>query len=140
MVRSKEHGALVLGRRGTRRLRDGVAEGENPLASFGENAASHLLRSDGFDHAPDIWVNSFYDPDLDEACAFEEQISFHGGLGGPQTRPFPLAPTELSLPDGPIVRAVATHELLKGWRQLLQHPEEPEADRYVASHTRATQP
>ena len=31
-------------------------------------------------------VGSFYDPTLDEGCAFEELISFHGGLGGPQTR------------------------------------------------------
>ena len=36
----------------------------------------------------DIMVGSFYDPDLDEGCAFEELISFHGGLGGPQTRAF----------------------------------------------------
>jgi hypothetical protein len=65
-------------------------------------------------------VNSFYDPDLDKACAFEEQISFHGGLGGTQTRPFLLVPVELPLPDGPIVGSVATHEVLKGWRRLLQ--------------------
>ena len=37
-------------------------------------------------------VGSFYDPELDEGCAFEELISFHGGLGGPQTRPFILHP------------------------------------------------
>ena len=38
-------------------------------------------------------VGSFYDPELDEGCAFEELISFHGGLGGPQTRPFVLFPS-----------------------------------------------
>ena len=52
----------------------------------------HLARSDGFEHAPDLFVNSFYDPQLDEGCAFEELISFHGGMGGSQTRPFILAP------------------------------------------------
>ena len=36
-------------------------------------------------------VGSFYDPELDEGCAFEELISFHGGIGGPQTQPFLLA-------------------------------------------------
>ena len=41
-------------------------------------------------------VGSFYDPDLDEGCAFEELISFHGGLGGPQTRPFILHPEHFS--------------------------------------------
>ena len=47
----------------------------------------HLLRTDGFEHVADIMVGSFYDPALDEGCAFEELISFHGGLGGPQTQP-----------------------------------------------------
>ena len=37
-------------------------------------------------------VNSFYDPVTEEGCAFEELISFHGGLGGPQTQPFILHP------------------------------------------------
>ena len=59
-------------------------------------------------------VGSFYDPDLDEACAFEELISFHGGLGGPQTRPFILHPAELPLPPDPIVGAAAVHRILLG--------------------------
>ena len=40
----------------------------------------------------DIMVGSFYDPERYEGCAFEELISFHGGLGGPRTRPFILHP------------------------------------------------
>ena len=52
----------------------------------------HLLRTDGFAHVADIMVGSFYDPELDEGCAFEELICFHGGIGGPQTRPFILHP------------------------------------------------
>ena len=65
-------------------------------------------------------VGSFYDPDLDEGCAFEELISFHGGLGGPQTRPFVLYPAELTSPTGPVVGAVAVHALLTGWRRHCQ--------------------
>jgi hypothetical protein len=65
-------------------------------------------------------VNSFYDPQLDEGCAFEELISFHGGLGGSQTRPFILHPAALPLPDGSIVGAAAVHDLLLGWRESLQ--------------------
>ena len=56
-------------------------------------------------------VGSFYDPALDEGCAFEELISFHGGIGGPQTRPFILHPAELPLPDGEIIGAAAVHEI-----------------------------
>ena len=41
-------------------------------------------------------IGSFYDPALETGCAFEELISFHGGIGGPQTRPFILHPAELA--------------------------------------------
>ena len=65
-------------------------------------------------------VGSFYDPELDEGCAFEELISFHGGIGGLQTRPFILHPTHLEVPAGPILGAASVHGILAGWRQQLQ--------------------
>src|SRR3954453_4818398 len=120
LVRSDEHGALVLGPRGSHRLADGHVTGENPLAPFGPNAAQHLRRTDGFEHCADIMVGSFYDPELEEACAFEELISFHGGLGGPQTRAFLLRPPGLELADEPIVGAAALHRVLLGWRADLR--------------------
>jgi hypothetical protein len=43
-------------------------------------------------------VGSFYDPTLDEGCAFEELISFHGGIGGLADAPFILAPRALRSP------------------------------------------
>jgi hypothetical protein len=119
-VRSAELGPVALGGGGTRFLGHERVEGEDPLAPFSPNAARHLLRSDGFIHAPDIFVNSFYDSDLETGCAFEELISFHGGLGGPQTQPFILSPVELPLPDEQIVGAAEVHRVLKGWRQQLQ--------------------
>ncbi len=60
------------------------------------------------------------DPELDEGCAFEELISFHGGMGGPQTRAFILHPVGLPVPDEPIVGAAHVHEVLAGWRRTLQ--------------------
>ena len=71
-------------------------------------------------------VGSFYDPALEEGCAFEELISFHGGLGGPQTRPFLLYPSTLSLPDEPMVGAAAVNVVLRGWRAELNG--RPEGD------------
>jgi len=65
-------------------------------------------------------VGSFYDPELDEGCAFEELISFHGGMGGPQARAFILYPASLPGPEEPIVGAAAVNELLRGWRSHLQ--------------------
>jgi hypothetical protein len=77
-------------------------------------------------------VGSFYDPMLDEGCAFEELISFHGGLGGPQTRAFILAPARLPLPSEPILGAAAVHGVLSGWRRMLQGAP---ADRALAGTT-----
>jgi uncharacterized membrane protein YvlD (DUF360 family) len=132
LVRSREHGAVVLGAHGTRYLADGRVDGEDPLAVFPPNAAAHLLRTDGFESVADIMVNSFYDPDLEEGCAFEELISFHGGLGGPQTRPFLLYPKELPLPNDPIIGAARVHEVLAGWRRMLQSEPAASLDRVAA--------
>jgi uncharacterized membrane protein YvlD (DUF360 family) len=132
LVRSESAGPVVLGGRGTRYLADDRVVGEDPLASFPPNAARHLRRTDGFENVADIMVGSFYDPMLDEGCAFEELISFHGGMGGAQTRPFLLYPSQLALPDQPIVGAAAVHELLLDWRHELNGTEpaaeEPELE------------
>jgi uncharacterized membrane protein YvlD (DUF360 family) len=120
LVRSSEHGAVALGARGVHYLADGRVEGEDPLAAFSPHAPEHLLRTDGFEHVADIMVGSFYDPDLDEGCAFEELISFHGGIGGLQTRPFILHPTTLEAPPTPILGAASVHGILAGWRSQLQ--------------------
>jgi hypothetical protein len=120
LVRSEQHGPVALGARGAHYLADGRVEGEDPLAPFSPNAARHLQRTDGFAHVADIMVNSFYDHQLEEGCAFEELISFHGGMGGPQTRPFLLYPATLTLPNGPIVGAASVHDVLLGWRRGLE--------------------
>jgi hypothetical protein len=119
LVHSQEHGPVVLGANGARYLDDDRVEGDDPLAAFSPTAAQHLRRTDGFAHVADIMVGSFYDPELDEGCAFEELISFHGGIGGPQTRPFILHPIALPVPDGPIIGAAAVHGVLLGWRKQL---------------------
>jgi uncharacterized membrane protein YvlD (DUF360 family) len=125
LVRSADRGAVVLGREGSVGLADGSVEGVDPLAVFGPTARQHIARTDGFDAVPDILVGSFYDPAAEEGCAFEELISFHGGLGGPQTRPFVMHPPELPPPAEPLVGAAAVHRLLSGWRDLLQGPAPP---------------
>jgi hypothetical protein len=115
MVRSQEHGALAIGGAGQRRLSDDVVEGEDPLAHFGATAADHLRRHDRFPHCPDILVNCMYDPGADEVAPFEEFMGSHGGLGGPQTRPFAVVPAEWSEPPAPIVGVEAMHGALRGW-------------------------
>jgi uncharacterized membrane protein YvlD (DUF360 family) len=127
LVRSQRDGPVVLGADGTRYLETGRVDGADPLAVFAPRAARHLHRADGFAHAADILVGSFYDPMLEEGCAFEELISFHGGIGGPQTRPFLLYPAELPFPAEPVVGAEAVNEILRGWRRVLQSESGPPA-------------
>ena len=125
LVRSSQHGGVVLGPNGTHFLDEQRVEGEDPLANFSPTAADHLRRTDGFPHVADIMVGSFYDPVIGDACAFEELISFHGGLGGPQTRAFILSPPGLPLPSEPIIGAASVHGVLSGWRRVLQPDPEP---------------
>jgi uncharacterized membrane protein YvlD (DUF360 family) len=133
LVRSSETGAVALGPRGRHYLDHNRVDGDDPLAPFSPTAPQHLLRTDGFPHVADIMVGSFYDPELDEGCAFEELISFHGGIGGPQTRPFILAPITLPPPDEPIIGAAKVHEVLAQWRRLLNGESEPDAAEPVGS-------
>jgi uncharacterized membrane protein YvlD (DUF360 family) len=125
LVRSAEHGAVVLGADGANYLGAGRIEGTDPLAPFSPTAGDHLARTDGFEHVADIMVGSFYDAEIEEGCAFEELISFHGGLGGPQTRPFILHPPALPVGPESIRGAAAVNELLWSWRETL-HGTRPE--------------
>lgn len=115
MVRSADEGGLVIGRGGIHYLDRGYAGGSDPLAPYGPNAADHLRRTDGFANAPDLLVMSAYDPETDAVAAFEELVGSHGGLGGPQTRPFVLYPAEFELGSESIVGAAALHRVLAGW-------------------------
>jgi uncharacterized membrane protein YvlD (DUF360 family)/predicted AlkP superfamily pyrophosphatase or phosphodiesterase len=125
LVNSADYGAVVLGSGGSRYLEEDRVEGEDPLARLPATAARHLLRTHGFAHAPDLLVGSFYDSGLDEGCAFEELISFHGGLGGSQTRAFLLYPAHLPAPEQPLIGAETLHRVLAAWRQGLEVPGSP---------------
>src|SRR5436309_6309875 len=139
LVHSAAHGPVALGPHGAHYLAGGYVEGVDPLAGLSPTAPGHLLRTDGFEHVADIMVGSFYDAALDEGCAFEELISFHGGLGGPQTRPFLLHPAQLPLPDVPIVGAASVHAVLSEWRRLL-NGEPPAPASFIQTGRRKPRP
>jgi hypothetical protein len=116
MVRSEEHGDMVVGRDGLHYLHDGRVDGQDPLLSYGSNAAKHLAREASYANCPDILVNSALDVEKQEMCCFEDQASHHGGLGGPQNHPFVLHPVSLPTGDEPIVGAESLHRVLRSWR------------------------
>ena len=113
LVKSQEHGDMAIGKNGTYFLDSGKIEGENPLEGFGDNIVRHLKRTSSFEHVPDILVNSFYDEDADEVCAFEELVGSHGGVGGSQSEPFILYPSSWNVGDDEIVGAENIYKLLK---------------------------
>ena len=113
LVKSQEHGDLAIGKNGTYYLDSGKIEGENPLEGFGDNIVRHLKRTSSFEHTPDILVNSFYDEEADEVCAFEELVGSHGGTGGDQTKPFILYPSSWKVSDDEIIGAENIYKLIK---------------------------
>ena len=112
LVNSITNGGMVIGEKGIYYLDTDEIIGENPLEGFGKNAAKHLKRENSFNNMPDIMVNSFYDAETDEVCAFEELIGNHGGIGGNQTKPFILYPSEWEDPED-IIGAESVYKFLK---------------------------
>lgn len=115
LVRSKEFGAVVFGPKGTRFLDQDKVEGEDPTELFGPHTIMSLKREDAMTHAPDLLLLSQYDPELGEVAAFEELIGSHGGLGGPQTEPFILHPTEWTLDEEVPLGAPAIYRNIRRW-------------------------
>ncbi|MGB9373415.1 MAG: phage holin family protein [Jiangellales bacterium] len=122
-----QDGPVAIGEHGTHRLTDGAVTGADPLAGFDDDAAGDYLRAAAFEHAPDIYLNSLYDPVLDEVAAFEELVGCHGGVGGWQTRPILVHPadwsTDADLRDerGRLLGAESVHHQMVRWLERLGH-------------------
>ena len=113
LVKSSEKGDMVIGKNGTYYLDTDEIVGENPLKGFGKNIAKHIKRNSSFKHTPDILVNSFYDEEKDEVCAFEELVGSHGGAGGSQSQPFILYPNTWNIEEEEIIGAESIYKILK---------------------------
>nr|WP_088538666.1 phage holin family protein [Methanobrevibacter sp. 87.7] len=112
LVNSTIKGPMVIGEGGIYYLNSGEVKGENPLKVYGKHAEYHLKRTNSFKHCPDILVNSFYNPETEEVCAFEELVGSHGGMGGPQTKPFIMHPSTWQI-ENDIIGAENLYKLLK---------------------------
>ncbi|WP_063785904.1 phage holin family protein [Streptomyces sp. MMG1533] len=132
LVRSEEHGGVVLGPFGAEIPLGELDDNPGPLADFGPGAADAVRRTHSFPHTADIMVNSWYDPADGEVLAFEEQIGSHGGLGGAQAKAFLLSPLALSTPveDGTeLAGAEHIHRVLRRWLRETDGPQVPLAAR-----------
>lgn len=114
VIKSSEKGNMAIGKDGTYYLDSDRIEGKNPLEGFGDNIAMHIKRNISFRYTPDILVNSFYDSEKDEVCAFEELVGSHGGAGGSQSVPFIMYPSNWDVPQEEIIGAENIYKILKG--------------------------
>jgi hypothetical protein len=64
-------------------------------------------------------INSAYWPRFEEVAAFEELVGSHGGLGGTQSFPLVLHPSDLEWPEEEVVGAESIHRILSGWLAAL---------------------
>jgi len=117
---SAHRGAVAIGRDGVHYLDEGVVDGIDPLAHFGEQAAEDFRRVAHFSNAPDLYLNSFWDPERSEVAAFEGLVGCHGGLGGWQNRGLVVHPAGWTV-DGPISGADGLHRQLVRWLEDLGH-------------------
>lgn len=133
MVRSEQHGPLVIGREGVRNLETGEVEGVDPLEHFGEHAEANLRELDGYQHIGDIFVISMYDPSTQEIAPFEHQVGAHGGLGGMQTKGFVMYPAAFATQEKTVDLVGAPevnrkiHEWIARAKQMHEAGETPEA-------------
>ena len=123
VVSDEQEGPIALGAEGSRRLRDGLVLGKDPLEPFGDDAPSFVLRVAERPEAPDIYVNSLLDPGTGEVAAFEGLVGCHGGLGGWQDRAMVVIPTDLPFPTDRIQGADSLHHVLVGVLEHLGHRE-----------------
>ena len=92
-------------------------EGADPLEIYGEHAMAAVQRLDEVEHVGDIAVVSPYDPETGEVLAFEELVGIHGGLGGVQTEPYILYPSEWELDLAPLLGAPMVYQQLRRWME-----------------------
>ena len=122
LVRSRDRGAVVFGHDGVRYLDEDRVEGEDPTTLFGPHTVMSLQREDAMTHAPDLLLVSQFDEGLGEVAAFEELIGSHGGLGGPQTEPFILHPSDWTLDEEVPLGAPAVYRNIRRWLESVGIP------------------
>lgn len=120
LVRSAVDGPVVISRTGRRPLNEDKFEGEDPLIQYGPLALSSLRRLDGFSNIGDVVLLSTVDPTTEQVVSFEELVGCHGGLGGSQSKPFILHPTDWTSPQTPLIGAPSVNAQLREWMGVPQ--------------------
>jgi uncharacterized membrane protein YvlD (DUF360 family) len=119
VVRTSDHGTIVLGKEGIRFLHEDRVEGLDPLAGFGPHAVADVRRHDALAHVGDLVINSPIDHGTEEVAAYEELVGCHGGLGGWQSEAVLVHPADWLLEAPPLIGADAVHHQLVLWLEQI---------------------
>jgi uncharacterized membrane protein YvlD (DUF360 family) len=114
--------AVALCQDGVRNLITGeLGEMNDPLDRFEDKDrwAAELAQLMSYHDCGDLVINGAWLADRQRIVVMEEQVSSHGGLGGPQTEPFILLPATWQVTDLDLDSPEALHLLLK--RELAQY-------------------
>ena len=117
VVASRDYGdAVAIGDDRIRNLITGVTGGaRDPLAPWGNRDywAGELARLIACPDSGDLIVNGSWLADQQRIVVFEDQISSHGGLGGAQTEPFLMAPSNWRIVHDDLQSPEDLHLLLR---------------------------
>jgi hypothetical protein len=119
VVVDSDEGPTVFGAKGSRRLRDGRIDGDDPLKGYGPYAARDLLEHQCRKHVGDLVLVSLVEPGTEEVAAFEELVGSHGGLGGWQTEAILMHPRSWPLDEPELIGPDALYRQLVRWLEDL---------------------
>jgi hypothetical protein len=124
LVRTDDGHTIALGDRGARDLAETAEETTDPLAIYGPEAIESLASLDELAQLGDLILLGAIDAVTGEVIGLEELVGSHGGLGGWQSRPFLICPSEWKPAADPLLGAVAVNAQLRVWLAGGGRPEE----------------
>jgi hypothetical protein len=114
IVVSETRGPVVMAKQAIRELdAQDVTVTDDPLEPYSPHTAEFLSRLARFPHSGDVMVMGKYDPSTGQVITMDELVGAHGGVGGNQTLPFVLYPSEWTDRPPPIVGADGLHRFLR---------------------------
>ena len=126
VVASRDYGdAVAIGDDRIRNLITGMTGGaRDPLAPWGNRDywAGELARLIACPDSGDLIVNGSWLADQQRIVVFEDQISSHGGLGGAQTEPFLMAPSNWRIVHDDLQSPEDLHLLLRRELRRYRNP------------------
>ena len=108
-----EEGPIAIGKKGQRNLYSGAVTGDDPLVMYNdpEKRTRQLRYLMDFPNGGDmVIISPVYEDGT--VAAYEELIGSHGGLGGQQTDPFLMYPSQFEINDE-IINANQVYGILK---------------------------